>query len=342
MKIVAVYQFYLPYLLPRHPDWKGKDFSLNSPPFDITVTPRDSNDPVIAKNDVFSMSMRIQTSSIADAHSRKVSTPEDSCCDRIQVAVRGEVESLAQTKDDSVRGRFAEEAIEAANIFIEHCRVLSRQPGMTNLRREVVSDKVQGCQFPYSMWWYDPEAEKWLHGMSAGGSVSALIQNPVSWEALIKQLGESLEPPLQKTLILDARLRFAGEQLREAVLAAATAVEVSSNLYIEAQGAGDNPAVSKILEARMSFADKRLNAVPELLSKRSLKAENKALFDLAERLYRVRNTIAHHGVLVEDEFITDRQSSIRVVKELLDTAEQVVAWLSKLSGDAKPTPAPAS
>lgn len=330
MKVVACFQFYLPYLLPRHTDWKGKSLNLTTPPFRISVTPRDSDEPVLAKNDGFSMSMKIVTSSVADSHSRKATTPEDSCCDRLQVAVEGDIERIEMTREDQTRGRFAEAAIESANIFIEHCRVLARQPDMTGLRREVVSGKIEGSQFPYSLWWYDPAAKKWLHGMSAGGAISVLLHNAISWETILKQIEVSINPPLQRALLLDARQRFAREQLREAILAAATAIEVASNLYIDALGADGRPDVMKLLDARKPFAEKRFNSVTQLLSNRSLKTEDAALYELVLRLYRVRNDIAHHGVLVEDEVIVDRTSAIRVVKEFLDAADRAVAWLGEL------------
>lgn len=338
MKVIAYFQFYLPYLLPRHDDWKGQSIRFNTSEFEIVISPRGADEPVILENDKFILSMRIETKSVADQHSVKSASAEGECCDRLQVAVVGEVANEAATRDRLLLEKYMAVAIDAANIFIDHCRVLATQPGMTKLSRSIASADISGPQFPYSIWWQDAETRKWLHGTGSGGSVQALIQNPVSWTTINTEIGKSIEPELSKSLILDARQRFYAEDFREAVLAMAMACEVASNLYVERMGATADPETAKVLAAKnKSFADKRFHLAPQHLSSRSLRLEKLATFSRLERLYRVRNGIVHRGVLEEEGTITDRKSEIQVVSDFLSTAEESIHWLSSIQKGTRST-----
>ena len=330
MKVIAHFQFYLPYLLPRHADWKGRSLQLATDDFEITIMPRDPEEPVILENDRFVLSTRLITRSVADIHSSKAKTPEDECCDRLHVAVLGTVIDKSTLKDRSVKDQFLGSAMGGANIFIDHCRILSAQPGMTRLTRTVTSAEITSPQFPYSLWWRNAETGEWYSGTGSGGSSSVLLHNPVSWTDLDKQVAQSIRPDLAKLLVLDARLRFNEESFPEAVLFAAMACEVASNLYIERAGEALRAEAEKILEMKVSFAEKRFHLITSRFSSQSYKDADPAGFRTLERLYRVRNTVVHEGFVAEENHIAGPASEAKAVQTFVDAAQKAVKWMSGL------------
>lgn len=330
MKVIAHYQFYLPYLLPRHEDWKGQRIELKTPEFQIVIIPRSGEDPVILENDRGILSLRLQTKSVADVHSVRVRTAEDECCDRIHVAVIGDVLTEVSIAEKPVREKFLEAGIDGANIFIDHCRVLSGQPSMKRLSRSIVAEDMASPEFPYSVWWQEADTQKWFSGSGSAGSAQVLLHNSVSWKRIVAELDQSITPDLSKCLMLDARQRFYEEDFREAVLAMAMACEVASNFYIERMGAVADATIEKILGSKASFAKKRFDEIPIGLSSRSFKTDEPKNFASLEALYRLRNTVVHEGVVYDDERITDHKSEIRVLQEHLGAAEAAMRWLEGL------------
>nr|MDQ3819366.1 hypothetical protein [Acidobacteriota bacterium] len=136
MKALALYQFYLPYVLPRAPDWTTP-IAINFPNFRVLIKPR-AVDAELFPNEID------KTLSELTISLPRASLPtggmtvgvRDRCIDRIEVQVEREIASPEFAKKEKVHDAFWGTAVHACNIFLNHCRVVARVPLITLIRRE--------------------------------------------------------------------------------------------------------------------------------------------------------------------------------------------------------------
>lgn len=329
MKISAHYQFYLPYLLPRGSDWKGNLVAMEIGPFEVHVVPRDSDEPVILPTDEFTLGMTSQFTSVSDKHSVSSNTVKDRCCDRIGVSVFGNVDSIEAVNTEFIKNDFIDTAIGAANLFIEHCRLIVKQPSITNLTRSILSANSVNPAFPYSEVWCDSENKPLTGCRVHTGALPVLFQNHAKWEKIGKSLSNAMSPNLAQVSLMDARASFNEENLREALIYMAIACESASNIYLNHSEREKDGVIGKILKGNKTFAEKRFHLITMEVSKRSLKKDDHETFLLAEKMYQTRNSLMHSGVLNSLESINTLET-IRRIGQFLSASEKAVAWLFAL------------
>ena len=150
---------------------------------------------------------------------------------------------------------------------------------------------------------------------------------------LIQQsISQSVEPDLVDSLLLDARERVVTLRLREAMLSIGTACEIAANIYLRRKGKDADGQVKKLLGQRVSFAEKRFHLVTDLLDRRSLKREDPIVFDLVEKAYQARNSVAHEGRVVykDEDSMIEIEVDAAIATRFLDAAGIAKGWLAAL------------
>src|SRR6266702_1317498 len=119
--VVAVIQFYLPYLLPRAPDWPAGVLEgvIGQTVVRLRIPPSDE-DLFISEVDRHLGEMNLVWDR-PDPPIRHVVMPMSvRCLDRIEATVNGPVINLADIKQESVQLRFFNSAAQVANRLIEY------------------------------------------------------------------------------------------------------------------------------------------------------------------------------------------------------------------------------
>jgi hypothetical protein len=113
-----------------------------------------------------------------------------------------------------------------------------------------------------------------------------------------RSLSSKDQPSLTAALLVSAKERIMLDQSGEGVVNLASACEIATTQYIDRKGMSGSADVKNILRAqKQSFAEKRYHHLTLHLSGRSLKADDPDAFDLIEKTYKTRNSVAHSGAL---------------------------------------------
>jgi hypothetical protein len=153
---------------------------------------------------------------------------------------------------------------------------------------------------------------------------------------ILTRLSAEEEPPLSYTLLYDARYMARVRRppdLRLAVLLSAIAVEMEIKQALEHICPDDGrPLLDALFSnprdysvAVVSHLDKTAKAV----CGRSLRDEDRALYNRADKLFQVRNTIAHGK---------SSQPSDTEMWEAVNAGLGAYGWLMTLTGDASNAP----
>jgi hypothetical protein len=335
MRLAALIQFYLPYVLPRSDDWERRGVVAAISDLQLRWRARGFAEPLFPNEiDQTLSSMTIQLRRVSLPVSAVAVAVRDVALDRVEVVVSGD--TLPSEARDAIEDRFLAAAVELTNAILQHCRILARTSFLTGLEEHFrIQDGRRYFLFPRSMTWFDgiTQARFPFYGevnaTCSGGAIRSPEQGQVKFEQLENSLAQG-PPDLAEVLLLDAEERVVTLRLREALLSLATACEVASNDYLRRHGADSDPVVKRINKSRDSFAIKRFVRVPQHVSRRSLLADDPGTFHDVECLYRARNAVAHRGSLSFDDGGIGRRVDLPLATSFLASARRAVEWIHHL------------
>lgn len=128
MKIVARHQLYLAYVLPRSTNWPDRPFKFTYLNLEAFVRPRVHNEslfPEQVDRDLFEMRVPFSKAEPYILGEGYFSVREK-CIDRIQVDIHLPVDSVDEALEIDVHNHALNAAVDAANLFLSHCRVVAR------------------------------------------------------------------------------------------------------------------------------------------------------------------------------------------------------------------------
>lgn len=340
MKVVAQFQFYFTFIIPRGNDWPstfirmdfpdpGKAVMLRPRPVDEDLFPNDIDQTLAG--------MTLSLSRLSQPAGSLTLVVRDRCLDRVEARVESDVASLEDVLSSPVQEGFESVAIRATNSFLEHCRVLAEAPFVSGVERHYrLQDGRYYMVNPHTIAWFRgdtgaciPAYEGGVNATAGSGAVRSPERGQIPVRALTDSLSQDELPALALSLLMDAEEQLVLLRLRESILSLASACEVASNVYIEQLNAATDPTVRAILASRASFAEKRFDQIPKHLSGCTLKAEDLASFELLEKLYRERNNIIHGKA--------DPRRGSRLglepieLRKRLEASRAAVEWLATLS-----------
>jgi len=337
MKVAARFQFYFPYVLPRGQDWESNGIAVRIKSLEVKVRVRNLTEDLFPNEiDKTLSTMTAALSRLSLPTSTVTRSMRDLCCDRVECLVIGDVASLAEVQAQDLQSDYRHSAIRACNVFLDHCRVCSRSTVVSGVEVHYrVQDRKYYVITPHSTSWFEPNSGVGLpvypgdaNSVASSGAIPSPERQTASMFSIKASLARNEYPDLGIGLLLDARERLITLRLREAVISLATALEIASDQYI-ARSALDSKIVKEILRNRfLSFADKRFDATPNLLSNRSLKREDSPTFADVESTYRIRNGVAHTGRLFDRQGGTELPVDAARVTELLIAVERAIEWLN--------------
>jgi hypothetical protein len=230
-------------------------------------------------------------------------------------------------------------AIQAANLFLDHCRLIAHSPFVLGIQRHF---RLQDQRFyvltPRTVAWFDgvtgerlPVFDGDVNGQIASGAIPSPERGAATMQAIHTSIRNGPLPDLAKTLILDAEAALVTLRIRETLLAIGTACEVASDRYISRHGATSDPRVRKCLSRRdTSFAVRRYDLIPKLVSGRSFLDEAPDGFADIERAYRARTSVTHDGRSCYREEQSEVVVDPAIAMRFLLAAQRAIAWLGNL------------
>src|SRR5215210_3270816 len=137
MKVVALFQIYLPYFLPRTPKWSEDEnfqFQFEVEGHLVNVHPRRADEKLFPSPiDVQLSQAKIELETLFTEPDIIVPidvpteiSVRDRCFDRIEVQVYGEVASREECAQGDVTWQYRRCAISACNKFLYICRLVAR------------------------------------------------------------------------------------------------------------------------------------------------------------------------------------------------------------------------
>jgi hypothetical protein len=337
MKAIAVFQFYFPYVLPRADDWPRDPIGFQFPNYVVGLHPRNPDEELFPHEiDQTLSTMALTLSRISLPTGLTSLTVAERCHDRIEVRVHGELESPGDAKRDDIQEQFLSAAVNASNIFLSHCRVVARSPFVVGVERHYrIEDGQYYLLTPHTITWFNGDDGNFLpvyEGNVNGRASSGALRSPESGSANFDALNQSIQageyPSLPHSLIVDAEEYLRTQRLREAIISLGTACEVASDEYLIRIARAGEPQVKRILRRRDSFAKKRYHLLTHYLSSRSLKNEDLDNFNSIEKMYQVRNNLAHRGQLSFEDAGTAIRVDQPLATSFLAASEAAINWVA--------------
>jgi hypothetical protein len=341
--LAAWIQFYFPHALPIDESWPsdGFVFELNPWTARVAAPPGDLFPEQIDKT------LRGMTFTLEPLHRPGGTlriTVAHQVIDRLEVQVHRSNMSFeaGELPSDALLDDGVDVAVQAADILLSHLRAVGDAPFLSGVRREYrIEDGRFYITMPHTISWFggdDPAnlaplgVYEGLNSQASPGALRAPEHSSIPFAPLAASLDEfGPEPALDRSLLVTARERITQLQLREGVVAMATACEVASDRFIASTQAHANPEAQDALSAAgMSFAERRFHAIPSAVAGRSLRLEAESIFDDVQRLYRARNNAAHAGVLCYSENGQSVQVDQEVASGFLASTRRAIAWLDEL------------
>lgn len=341
MKIQGVYQFYLSYVLPRLGDGVSPEpLRIEAEKFIALVSPR-RLDELLFPDDI---DTTLSTMGLSICRHDGVGggleiTVAASCLDRIRVVLEWEADletrSAYEELDLSLQW-----AVEVADYYLDHYRHVARSPHVGRIQRAWrPEDQKLYLGVPHTVSWFDLDSDgrrlsvfhDGTNALSSSGAIKSPESGVASLEALNASLRTSEDPPLHRTLLVDADGYIQSLGLREATLSLASACEIASQLLIGRIGASDD-RVRAVLDLKgISFAERHYKRVPEAVGLEGFDSGHLASFVLVEEMYRQRNSLIHSGAFKADVSAMPRVERQATVQTWMLAAREAVEWTDSVS-----------
>lgn len=347
MKVIARHQIYLDYVLPRSTDWPVKPIRLTYFDVDAFVQPRPFDEelfPNEVDKDLFHLRVPFSKAQPYVSGEGYFSVREK-CLDRLQVDIHIDVESLDEVKTNDKQEHALVAAVDAANVFLSHCRVAARDAYVRGVERHYsLQDDEYFTLNPRTTCWYEadtgeriPAYERDNSCIAHSGSRPLAVTKPVSMENVIKSIEASEEPLLPLSLLTDATWQLRTMNLRESLLIQGSACEVAGNFYIRGLAHGDSLHPDDVAPGHATFAERVFHYIPIHFESRSLQDERPGDFDLVQKMYWTRNNVAHEG----RAYFTDPEDGSEVVVDqrlattFLTSSQDAIDWLLRIGKFSK-------
>jgi hypothetical protein len=347
MKVVALFRFYLPYLLPRSGDWFEEGhahLSFNISSHRVIVHPRDPNEPLFVDAIDHELSNQIVKIPPSEIPLKDVPTAyviRDHCFDRLDAVVFGEIVSADEVLKEELRRDYLFFGQHACNQFLSSCRILLRDPDIKGMEWHFnFTNRTYYQMTPYTMIWCREENGEAIErlrdskGELLEGASSGAIKSPkrsaVSLQSVLQHLSQGGSQDLPLGLVIQAQELIAIDRLQEGIIDLGSALEIASKQYLNRKGKESNPQVVSIAGKKGSFAEKRFHLLTSLIDNRSLKTEDPETFDLVGKIYRTRNKLAHEGYLGYQERRAIVPVDYILAHRFWAATERAVDWLASL------------
>ncbi len=148
------------------------------------------------------------------------------------------------------------------------------------------------------------------------------------WIELQREMSSEVEIGLYEDFIVDARAALEEGDLSRAALCVAVACEIFIKEYTEkaAKEGGISQEFWKYVKSRRPRVVDYYDPILDLVKGCSLRAKNRGMYDLLDRLYQARNEIMHEGRLT----FSWSEQKISQLREDIQKAEQVISWVHGL------------
>ena len=339
MKVIALHQIYLDYILQRDPAWPDKPIHLVYLDLEAYVRPKAPGEPLFPSpvdKDLFQMRVPFSAAS-PHIEGEGYYSVREKCLDRLEVDIRLDVPDLQAVKEPATHDRALNAATDAANVFLSHCRVAARSPAVRGIEKhyDLASDRFFVLN-PRTVCWHDgvsgdpiPAYEDTKACIASSGSRPLFMTKPIPLDALTRSMTSSEEPPLALSLLADAAWLLRILNLREVLLLMGAACEVAAHAYTSGFDPSRVTQADKSVPPRSSFATRWFHYIPDHLEGRTLQQADPHTYEEVELMYRARNNVAHHG----RAFYLDQGSETRVdqkrATQFLAAAEEAIDWLAR-------------
>lgn len=335
-----MYQFYFPYVLPRAADWDGRGVLFRAGELSIRIRPRRDDEPLFPNDvDKTLANMTVTLTRLPLPGSETKTVVRDECHDRLEALVQGEVSSVDEAREADVQAKFELRAIEAANQFLAHCRAVAGSPFVLGVQRRFrIEDQQHHVLNPRTIAWFDGDSGERLpvfadnvNATATSGAIASPERGEASMAAVQASLARGPLPDLVQALLLDAEEALVTLRIREALVAIGTSAEIASDQYIERlKGWGNRQVCQTLKRSDLSFAARRYDRVPAILSRRSFATYAPDSFSDLERMYRARNSVAHTGRTVLQEGGREAEVDTVIATHLLVATRKAVDWIAAL------------
>jgi hypothetical protein len=347
MKVVAVIQIYLPYFLPRTPEWSEAPYYQHFFQVEgqlVYVHPRKAAErlfPSPIDEQLAEGKIKVESELIIPVDAPAEFSLRDRCLDRVEAQVYGEVTTQDGCLKPEVNFAYRRLALGACHKFLYHCRVAAGDPDIGGLVWHYSFDHDR-CflTFPQSLIWFNADTKEPLRddkghvlGVAQGGSVRLPVRAPVEFSEVQRSLSSSDQPSLTAALLVSAKERIMLDQLGEGVINLASACEIATTQYIDRKGRSGTPDVSNILRAKkQTFAERRYHHLTLHIDGRSLRADDPDAFDLVEKTYKTRNSVAHSGVLSYKDSNSGKHVEVTrsIAINFFRGCERAIHWIESL------------
>lgn len=306
--LACVVQVYFEQLLPTDDSWP-EQFSLETERFKVLVAPRRHGDDLFPEDIDRSMStIELRMTPLAKPGGSVVTRVGERVVDRLGLTVIDDSRTpAAMSLDDLQMDEMVDTALGVAAMIIAHCRAVSESPWLRGVQREHRPQDQRLHTFnSHTVSWFagDPSATLTPLAVYEGGvnamATSGEIRSPEAKQVTFSQLSDSLktfgpEPDVVRELLVTAEERLIQMQLREAVVALASALEIAAEAFVARYPTADLSDIR--FDRSLSFAMRHYVEIPYRVTGWSLLADDPDTFRQIEAAYRTRNSVTHAGAL---------------------------------------------
>jgi hypothetical protein len=208
MKVVAVFQIYLPYFLPRSSAWSEAPYLQDNFEVEghlVNVHPRKADErlfPALIDQQLRDLKIKVEWDSAIPIDAPNEISLRDRCFDRLEAQVFGEVDTYEDCLKSEVTFAYRRLALGACNSFLYHCRLAGRDPEIEGLDWHYSFDHDR-CYFtfPHSLVWFDAETKQLLQDdrghplwTAQPGSIRTPVRLPVELTVLQQSFVLNREP----------------------------------------------------------------------------------------------------------------------------------------------------
>ena len=342
MKVIARHQLYLDYLLPRSSDWPDLPIKFIYLDVEVIVRPKMFDELLFPeKIDKILFEMKVPfTKAMPFVSGAGFFHVREKCLDRIEVDVHLPVESNEEALLEEIHDQALNAAIDAANVFLSHCRVAARDSCIRGIERHYCLETGESHTLnPRTISWHDgetgesiPAYENGRFSMAHSGARPFFVTKPVSIHKIASSIKSSEDPSLPISLLADATWQLRTNNLRESLLLMGIACEVAGHQYVNQFNLSSSTDLDKIAPSHFSFAEKWFHLIPNHFQERSFQKSSPIQFEEVERMYWSRNNVTHEGrpYYRDPEEKSEIIVTQTIATKFLSASEDAIDWLLEM------------